>query len=214
MAKKKIVRKKPQQVRSKVIFESIIEAAALLLNEQGLKGFTTNKIAAKAGVSIGSLYRYFLNKEVILEKIMLEIVTRFKFELQSQADNLNSKTPEDFLEKHLTASWESCQKQALLIRAIYQAEKSDVLTRHIYLTRWELIENIQQDYQKRFPLKKRQEEFKIFLFTITQSYMGLVEALAFQETDAKSKAGGREVPLEKVLEGLIRLSQKGLKDFT
>ncbi|MNT16742.1 hypothetical protein D3C72_1518580 [compost metagenome] len=143
---------------------------------------------------------------------MLEIVTRFKLELQSLTDNIDSKTPEDFLEKHLTSSWESCNKQALLIRSIFQAEKSDALLRHIYVTRWDLIESIQTDYQKRFSLNGKEQDFRVFLFTLTQAYMGVVDALAYQVTD--SKVSKRQVLPKKVLEGLINLSQKGLKEFT
>ncbi len=213
MAKKKVVRKKPRQIRSQIILESIIEAAKAILNEQGLKGFTTNKIAAKAGVSIGSLYRYFSDKEVILEKIMLEIVTSFKLDLQSLSYNMNSNTPEEFLEDHLRLIWESCQQQALLIRSIAQAEKSDNLFRHIYITRWELIESIQMSFQKKFILKGKKEDFTIFLFTLTQSYMGLVEALSYQKTDSRTKDSERQVPHQKVLDELIQFGKTRLKQF-
>jgi AcrR family transcriptional regulator len=58
-------RRSPQQERSRVTVEAILEAAGLLLVEKGLAGASTNAIAIKAGVSIGSLYQYFPNKESI-----------------------------------------------------------------------------------------------------------------------------------------------------
>jgi len=44
----------------------ILEASARILESDGLRGFNTNAIAAKAGVSIGSLYQYFPNKDSIV----------------------------------------------------------------------------------------------------------------------------------------------------
>jgi AcrR family transcriptional regulator len=45
---------------------AILEAAARVFEEQGVAGATTDRIAERAGVSIGSLYQYFPSKEAIL----------------------------------------------------------------------------------------------------------------------------------------------------
>ncbi|MDW5314158.1 TetR/AcrR family transcriptional regulator [Rhizobium sp. PL01] len=66
-------RKKPRQQRSQEMVERIVTAARDMLNEQEFKGLTTNAIAQKAGLSVGSLYQYFPNKEAIL----LELVQRW-----------------------------------------------------------------------------------------------------------------------------------------
>jgi AcrR family transcriptional regulator len=64
--KKIMRRRKPTQERSREMVEWILEAAMRLFSEQGYKATTTNKIAELAGVSVGSLYHYFPNKESIL----------------------------------------------------------------------------------------------------------------------------------------------------
>ncbi|WP_052850586.1 TetR/AcrR family transcriptional regulator [Streptomyces avicenniae] len=46
--------------------EAICEAAAQLFQRLGYSGTTTNKVAERAGVSIGSLYQYFPNKDALL----------------------------------------------------------------------------------------------------------------------------------------------------
>jgi AcrR family transcriptional regulator len=48
----------------------IVEAAARVFEERGYTGATTNRIAERAGVSIGSLYQYFPNKESILAVLL------------------------------------------------------------------------------------------------------------------------------------------------
>lgn len=59
-------RKLPRQDRSKVTVEAILTAAAHILTEDGYDNASTNRIAERAGVSIGSLYQYFPNKESII----------------------------------------------------------------------------------------------------------------------------------------------------
>ncbi len=59
-------RKLPVQKRSRDTVEVILEAAAHVFMKKGYAAGTTNHIAHKAGVSIGSLYQYFPNKDAIL----------------------------------------------------------------------------------------------------------------------------------------------------
>ena len=61
-----IPRKLPSQERSKDTVEAILTAAAHIFSDLGYAATTTNKIALRAGVSIGSLYQYFPNKDAII----------------------------------------------------------------------------------------------------------------------------------------------------
>jgi AcrR family transcriptional regulator len=65
-------RRTPKQRRSRVIVSSIVEAGRRLLEAEGPVALTTNRIAERAGVSIGSLYRYFPNKQAIVAAIYAE----------------------------------------------------------------------------------------------------------------------------------------------
>ncbi len=58
-------RKKPVQRRSRNTVEAILSAAAQVFEEFGYAAGTTNRIADRAGVSIGTLYQYFPSKEAI-----------------------------------------------------------------------------------------------------------------------------------------------------
>lgn len=59
--------RKPQQERAKVTVDTIIEAGFICVAQYGPSGTTTRHIAETAGVSVGSLYEYFKNKEEIYE---------------------------------------------------------------------------------------------------------------------------------------------------
>lgn len=56
----------PRQARARASVEAIIEAAARVLETSGEDGLNTNAVAERAGVSIGTLYRYFPDKQAIL----------------------------------------------------------------------------------------------------------------------------------------------------
>ena len=64
-------RKVPQQPRSRKTREEILEAAARLLNRHPLEEVSTNHIAQKTGISIGTLYKYYPNKDSILADLSL-----------------------------------------------------------------------------------------------------------------------------------------------
>jgi len=62
-------RKQPQQARSTELVAAILQAAVQVLAKHGAQGFTTARVAEKAGVSVGSLYQYFPNKAAILFRL-------------------------------------------------------------------------------------------------------------------------------------------------
>jgi AcrR family transcriptional regulator len=59
-------RKQPRQARSRDTVHAILRAAAQVFAARGYAATTTNHIAARAGVSIGSLYEYFPSKDALL----------------------------------------------------------------------------------------------------------------------------------------------------
>jgi len=61
-----IKRRIPRQARAGETVSLILEATAQILEAGGLPAFTTNAVAERAGVSIGTLYQYFADKNAIL----------------------------------------------------------------------------------------------------------------------------------------------------
>ena len=61
MEKQALARRAPRQPRAFEKIGLMFEAAIRILEDEGLDALTTNHVAARAGVSIGTLYQYFPN---------------------------------------------------------------------------------------------------------------------------------------------------------
>lgn len=84
-------KKQKKQKRAQVTRDSIVEAANRILQQDGIKKFTTNHIARVAGVSIGSLYQYFRNKEKILEELLSREIDKNLAHLEQLIAKENTK---------------------------------------------------------------------------------------------------------------------------
>ena len=87
-------RKKPSQARSEVTIKAIHEASIQVLLQHGLAKFTTTRAAERAGVSVGTLYQYFPNKEALLYSLLLKHFDMLatSFETVSRTPNLSLET--------------------------------------------------------------------------------------------------------------------------
>jgi AcrR family transcriptional regulator len=85
-----VARKKAVQSRSRATVDAILEATARVLVTVGYDRASTNRVAAAAGVSIGSLYQYFPSKEALVaalvEKHVAEMVGLIMAALADVAD--------------------------------------------------------------------------------------------------------------------------------
>ena len=63
------VRRQPRQDRSRAMVDAIVEATWKVLAEEGYAAASTNRIAERAGTSVGSLYQYFPNKDAIVAAV-------------------------------------------------------------------------------------------------------------------------------------------------
>ena len=90
-------RKQPLQGRSRETFGAILEATARILETEGLEAANTNAIAARAGVSIGSLYQYFPDKAAIFA----ELIRQAESGLGDMLEILLARTAGQALEERL-----------------------------------------------------------------------------------------------------------------
>ena len=80
----KAQRRQPRQARALATRAAIFEAAAQILEREGEAGFNTNRVAERAGVSIGTLYQYFGSKQAILAAMAREENARKRDVLAAQ----------------------------------------------------------------------------------------------------------------------------------
>lgn len=76
------MRSRPRQSRSRSKVALIKAAALAQISEEGLASCTTWRIAGRAGISIGSLYQYFPNREAILKALYEDVSTDFALAMQ------------------------------------------------------------------------------------------------------------------------------------
>ena len=69
-------RKQPRQSRSRDTVAAVLKAAAQVFTSRGYAATTTNHIAERAGVSVGSLYEYFPNKQAVVHALVTQWLQR------------------------------------------------------------------------------------------------------------------------------------------
>ncbi|MEW1776966.1 TetR/AcrR family transcriptional regulator [Streptomyces sp. NPDC086777] len=64
-----VLRRTPQQARSRARLARVLKAAERVLIAEGVPGLTTTRVAAEAGVSVGSLYQYLPDRDAIIDAL-------------------------------------------------------------------------------------------------------------------------------------------------
>lgn len=88
-------RRSPLQERSQLTVSAILEAAAQVFAQHGYAAGTTNRIADRAGVSIGTLYQYFPNKDAILLALARQHLAEGAALLRGHVERLQAGCPLD-----------------------------------------------------------------------------------------------------------------------
>jgi AcrR family transcriptional regulator len=72
------LRRVPQQARSRALIQRVLDAAEDLLAREGADALTTTRIAAAAGIAVGSLYQYFPDKGTIVDALARRYLDEFE----------------------------------------------------------------------------------------------------------------------------------------
>jgi len=175
-------RKKPTQSRSKVTFNAVLQATAQILGRDGIKGLSTNRIAERAGVSVGSLYQYFPNKESILAT-MVERYLKKRFQMViNELKKDQSKDLEKIVEAIIEVIVENKKSNSKVERILdfyftraggieLMALQDDLIVNHIK-------ETLAQAYPKIAP-KIANGDLNMPLFVTAQAVKGVVVATNF-----------------------------------
>lgn len=81
------LRRTPTQARSRERVRRVLAAAPALIEQHGIDGLTVRQIADRAGMSIGTFYQFFANKEAVIEALTVTYIDGFL----TVADDLANK---------------------------------------------------------------------------------------------------------------------------
>lgn len=182
MPKKEVMRKRPAQGRSKHTVDIILQASEQLLVRKGEQGLTTTSVAEYAGVSVGTLYQYFSDRDALL----LAIAYR-------QRDRLIER-----LSKMLTES--DIQKSADLVRAFVHVLIESFIKRRGARRQFELLIQLKTVAKKPFSildeltqgiiiqwgkhvLKEEIKRNEIQIYVLTRALVGVLQSAAMENVD-------------------------------
>ncbi len=86
-------RKRPVQARSRALYARILDEAARIFDDLGYHATTTNAVADAAGVSVGSLYQYFPNKDALLVALAERHIDEVRPLVAAMSERLRSEPP-------------------------------------------------------------------------------------------------------------------------
>jgi AcrR family transcriptional regulator len=142
-------RKLPQQDRSRLTVEAILEATTHILTQEGYDKANTNRIAERAGISIGSLYQYFPNKESLMAALIEQHSNEIAQLMESKLKNLSDAPLEIAIPALIKAviaahAIDPCLHQVLSeeiprserSQQVHKADERIAELLRAYLTRW------------------------------------------------------------------------------
>lgn len=177
----KFWKKAPKKESSKEIVNSIIESAADLLEKEGPKKISTNKIAQKAGISIGSLYQYFANKESVLNTVMKAAADDYeKFFVDEIAKN-DAKDVDSFVRVLIDLTFTYLLNRKGQFKAIYDLHLTAGTTSMITKIRFRNATLIGTHIYNTFPTNNTKEDCIKYIYTIQCQNFGIFHSYVYAE---------------------------------
>lgn len=134
-------RKVPQQSRAEHTVAAILEAAAAILETRGMEGLNTNLVAKRAGVSVGTLYQYFPNKDALVVALSLREQAAFYAEADCA---LHQPTGQSALKYLITVSVHQQLRRPALARALDFEEGRPAIAKELGTSKAAFHELMQQ----------------------------------------------------------------------
>jgi AcrR family transcriptional regulator len=120
-----------QQTRSRKTWRALLDSGFSILDEQGLGGLTIPEVSRRAGVSVGTVYRRFGDKEGLLTALLQEFTTSFRDEIRSRMrreDIPADATPSDIVAVAVRAVVDTYRGHERLLRVFVTLGQSDPTT--------------------------------------------------------------------------------------
>jgi len=113
-------RKTPLQARSTVTVESISEATIQVLLSHGADRLTTTRVAQRAGVSVGTLYQYYPNKQSLLFAVLENHLTNVMATVEAACERACHKPLAEMIREMVEAFVDAKMDRADISVALYQ----------------------------------------------------------------------------------------------
>jgi len=192
----------PHQERAQASVDAIMEAAMLLLRDEGFARMTTNRIAERAGVNVALVYRYFSGKEAIVGALIERVAA------------VTERAVRDALAQHASSPFEVALRAMLVVLIDTPGVDATIhreLVEHIDVTkRREILHHVRHRTVAVFAsfLADRQAELlpladpEPLLFVLTHAIEATTHAAAFYRPD--------DLGSERVLDAIVTLVTRAL----
>ncbi|MEZ5598089.1 MAG: TetR/AcrR family transcriptional regulator [Pseudomonadales bacterium] len=178
------LRRAPTQARARKTFDSLLVAAAGLLQEVGFEAFTTNLLAARSGIGIRAIYRYFPNKHALVCELARQMADRWHAGLAANTSLAEAPWPEvwdRYLDAYVHAVRETPGGIAVLhaMRAHPELRDVDDDINAVY------IAEVAQALRRERPTLTRMQA-RLAATVLLKSTVAIIDA-AFDESTANAK---------------------------
>lgn len=114
-------RKTPAQSRSRVTVEAIYEATIQVLLRGGMNELTTTRVAERAGVSVGTMYQYFPNKQALIYALNERYLNALAARIEATCKEQSGAPLAQMLEALIETYWTAKTERADVTRALYHS---------------------------------------------------------------------------------------------
>jgi AcrR family transcriptional regulator len=113
-------RKTPIQARSTVTIEAISEATIQVLLSHGAERLTTTRVAERAGVSVGTLYQHYPNKQSLLFAVLEHHMNNVAARVEPARESACHKPLAEMVKKMVEAFVDAKMERAAISVALYR----------------------------------------------------------------------------------------------
>jgi AcrR family transcriptional regulator len=189
-----LTRREPKQQRSRQTVEAVLEAVQRVLKRQGAEAVTTNRIAEVAGVSIGSLYQYFPDKQAIFTALHDRHVDEVRHVIERTMADCTSAPLEDFTRELMEGLANVHAADAELHEIVFAAVPEGA---HGFKTA--LQATFEQVISPGDPERYTPDEAKRMLFVLPHMVEALVHGVAHQKHAVISRDSAKGEAIRTVL---------------
>lgn len=168
------LKKVPKQERSRFLFDSIIQAAQNFYSQT--HDISINKIAEKAGVSIGSLYQYFPNKDAIIDEIGRRTVGERIAEFEAHLEQVRNLPLEEAMDKLIDFVCNLYFKHPLLLKTVFTKFPGWKQTTGVQKYRDQVVDLFVNRLNRTDQSALRSPNHKLTAFVMMTSVMSTIEA--------------------------------------